>query len=93
MFWRYWFAVLMVFLLAIGCRKFFNWRESYNDDPIRIPRILVIVAIALGFIPIANYVLMFGLILVIIGLVCDGDLEPRENPFRIKWLNEWLLHK
>jgi hypothetical protein len=82
----------MVFLIAIGCRKFFNW-ISDEGEPIRIPRLVVIIAIALGFVPIVNYIMILILIAFIICLTCDEDLKPRENPFRIKWLNEWLLHK
>lgn len=94
MFWRYWFAVLLCCLIAWFIRKFLCTKEYRSSEEERIPRIWTIFLILVGFIPIANYVFVVIMIILLGAAYLDGDaLYMREEPFKNKKLQKWLLGK
>lgn len=94
MFWKYWFAVLLCCLIAWFVRKFLCTKEYRSSEEERIPRIWTFLLILIGFVPIVNYVLGAAMIVILVTAAIDGDLlYMREEPFKNKKLQKWLLGK
>ena len=92
MFWKYIFPLLLCFFLAWFIRKFLCTKGYRRDEEeFRIPRLWIILLMAAGFIPIANYAI-FGIVLVvIIVLQASDELHFRSKPFKNEKFHNWLM--
>jgi hypothetical protein len=92
MFWKYIFPLLLCFFLAWFIRKFLCTKEYRRDaEECRIPRLWMILLMACGFIPIANYIVFGFVLILIIIVICEGDLYLRDKPFKNEKFQNWLM--
>lgn len=91
MFWKYIFPVILCFVFTLLIRKFVEFEGRYEEWK-RPPRILVLTIIALGFIPIFNYlVALVEIILFIMTLVTNGEDTCRIRKLKDTKINKWLF--
>ena len=91
MFWRYIFPIILCFVLILLIRKFVEFENEYRKWR-RLPRILVLIIIALGFVPILNYIIVLvEIILFIVVLVTDGEDTFRICKLKDTKINKWLF--
>jgi hypothetical protein len=91
MFWKYIFPIILCFVFTLLIRKFVEFEVEYKKWK-RPPRLLVLIVIALGFVPIFNYfVALLEVILFIMILVTDGEDSFRIRELKDTKLNNWLF--
>ena len=92
MFWKYIFPLLLCFFLAWFIRKFLCTKEwSTSIEASRIPRLWIILLMACGFIPIANYIVFILVLGAITLAILVKDLYLRDKPFKNEKFRNWLM--
>ena len=91
MFWKYIFPVILCFVFTLLFRKFVEFEVKYEEWK-RLPRILILILIVLGFVPIFNYLIaLVEIILFIMVLVSDGTYLWRIRNLKDTKINNWLF--
>lgn len=91
MFWKYIFPIILCFVFTLLFRKFVEFEVDYKEWK-RPPRMLILIAIALGFAPVLNYFIAFAeIILFIIALTSDGKDVIRIRELKDTKINKWLF--
>lgn len=91
MFWEYIFPVILCFVFTLLIRKFVEFEGDYKEWK-RPPRILILTIIALGFVPMLNYLIaLVELILFIVVLMRSGEDIFRIRELKDTKINNWLF--
>ena len=91
MFWKYIFPVILCFVFTLLFRKFVEFKVKYEEWK-RPPRILILITIAFGFVPIFNYLIaLVEIMIFIVVLVSDGERSSRICKLKDTKINNWLF--
>lgn len=91
MFWKYIFPVILCFVFTLLIRKFVEFEGNYKEWK-RPPRMLMLIIIALGFVPIFNYlIVLIEIIFFIMTLVTNGECGSRIRKLEDTKINNWLF--